>query len=595
MCRPDPDGSTYSYNVRNKVASMTDQLGKVEIYSYDKMDNLISVKDRKGQTTNFSYDMLNRITKTLYADSTSTSYFYDAVGRLNTVADTGTGMIQYVYSNTGCSACGGSAVDKIIQEITSLGSISYTYDAIGKRTSMTVAGQPTVNYSYDANSRLTNLKSGLLNFGFSYDAIGRRMSLTRPNGITTNYNYDTGSHLLNIESLNPLNAILEKISYSYDANGNRTSMDRLNASVKLPAPASGITLNSANQMLSFTPAASSPKTITYDANGNLETVTTSCGTTTYTWNARNQLVAIDGLTSTSTCSPLAASFKYDALGRRIEKKINGKTISYLYDGLDVIQEIEDGTVTANYVRTLNIDEPLARVKSDGTVRYYQADALGSIIGLTDESGVIKTAYIYEPFGNIEMLGEPSDNPFQYTGRENDETGLYYYRARHYSPELQRFISEDPIGLTGGINQLAYVNNKPTRYRDPFGLAPLLPAPGGPGAYGGGPGHTAGQLLGWYAGAVYGAELGASIGMDMGFGSGLLAGPGGSLVGGVIGGFIGGAIGGFVGGATGGAFGGYIGGQFDPACAGSLNCNEDQDLAEYYKRQEKQRKNQKPCK
>jgi RHS repeat-associated protein len=89
--------------------------------------------------------------------------------------------------------------------------------------------------------------------------------------------------------------------------------------------------------------------------------------------------------------------------------------------------------------------------------------------LTDENGIVKTIYTYDPFGAVTITGEASDNPFQYTGRENDGTGLYYYRARYYSPELQRFISEDPIGLAGGINQFAYVGNSPCNWIDPLGL------------------------------------------------------------------------------------------------------------------------------
>ncbi len=64
-----------------------------------------------------------------------------------------------------------------------------------------------------------------------------------------------------------------------------------------------------------------------------------------------------------------------------------------------------------------------------------------------------------------------NNPFQYTGRENDETGLYYYRARYFSPEMQRFISEDPIAILGKINAYAYTDNNPVNYTDPTGLAP----------------------------------------------------------------------------------------------------------------------------
>ncbi len=83
-----------------------------------------------------------------------------------------------------------------------------------------------------------------------------------------------------------------------------------------------------------------------------------------------------------------------------------------------------------------------------------------------------------------VSGEASDNLFQYTGRENDGTGLYYYRARYYSPDLQRFISEDPIGLFGGINLYAYVENNAVNLTDPSGLfrggEPPLPPTGLPG-------------------------------------------------------------------------------------------------------------------
>jgi RHS repeat-associated protein len=215
--------------------------------------------------------------------------------------------------------------------------------------------------------------------------------------------------------------------------------------------------------------------ITYDENGNMTSMTNSCGTTNYTWDARNRLVGISGYKP--DCTALTASFKYDALGRRTEKTINGRTIQYLYDGLDIVQEIENSVVSANYVRTLNIDEPLARIKADGTVRYYQRDGLWSIIALTDEGGVVRTQYSYDPFGAVSFTGEQSDNTFQYTGREDDETGLYYYRARYYSPELQRFVSEDPIGLdSGDVNFYSYVGNNPVNFTDPRGLYILINPP-----------------------------------------------------------------------------------------------------------------------
>ena len=119
---------------------------------------------------------------------------------------------------------------------------------------------------------------------------------------------------------------------------------------------------------------------------------------------------------------------------------------------------------------LNIDEPLTRIDST-EIGHYVRDALGSIIALINDSGGNETTYVYDAFGNSTVIGEQSANPFQFTGRENDSTVLYHYRYRYYSPEMQRFISEDPIRLKGGINYFSYVQNNPINWIDPEGLAP----------------------------------------------------------------------------------------------------------------------------
>lgn len=95
--------------------------------------------------------------------------------------------------------------------------------------------------------------------------------------------------------------------------------------------------------------------------------------------------------------------------------------------------------------------------------------MGSVIAQTDDTQTQTTLYGYSPFGEATQVGE-GGNSLQYTGRENDDTGLYYYRARYYDPQLKRFISEDPIGLAGGINSYAYVKNNPLLFVDPTGEA-----------------------------------------------------------------------------------------------------------------------------
>jgi RHS repeat-associated protein len=208
---------------------------------------------------------------------------------------------------------------------------------------------------------------------------------------------------------------------------------------------------------------------TYDPNGNL----TNDGTNTYTWDARNHLVGITGANS--------ASFVYDADGRRDLKAINGTTTQFLYDGLNPVQELQNGAPSANMLTGLGIDEFFQRIDSGGTYDYL-SDILGSTVALTSTSGAIQQQYLYQPFGST---GSGGSNPYQFTGRENDGTGLYYNRARYYSPSFQRFVTQDPLGFDGGdANMYAYVWNNPINLIDPWGLTGVPIAvppniPGGP--------------------------------------------------------------------------------------------------------------------
>jgi RHS repeat-associated protein len=125
-------------------------------------------------------------------------------------------------------------------------------------------------------------------------------------------------------------------------------------------------------------------------------------------------------------------------------------------------------VTATYLRSLNIDEAFGVLRQDGTY-FYLFDGLSSTLALTNQAGASAVQYTYEPFGQTQSSNPAFQNPFQFTGRENDGTGLYYYRARFHSPSLHRFVSQDPMGLAGGVNVYAYVLNNPILFTDPFGL------------------------------------------------------------------------------------------------------------------------------
>ena len=95
---------------------------------------------------------------------------------------------------------------------------------------------------------------------------------------------------------------------------------------------------------------------------------------------------------------------------------------------------EGGATTANILTGLGVDEYFARTEA-GVRSVFLSDALGSVLSLTDDAGALRTEYSYEAYGGTTANGDASTNVFQYTGRENDGTGLYYFRARYYSARL----------------------------------------------------------------------------------------------------------------------------------------------------------------
>ncbi|MBN4054616.1 RHS repeat protein [Nitrospira defluvii] len=410
---------TNTYDVQNRLESRTDPLLRNEFYTYNLNGNLKTFTDRKGQIQTFDYDPLDRRVFAEYGDGSQTKFLYDLANRLARVDDSDS-TIEFSYDN----------LDRIVSEITPQGVISNTYDSLGRKTSISVNGQLPVSYQYDANSRLTQVAQGSEIVDLRYDLAGRRTSLTYPNGTSTSYTYDAASRLTNISHLLGTTPF-ESLTYTYDAAGNRISLDRTNgASVLLPDSVQAA-YDAANEQIQFN---SPTPNLSYDANGNLVSQTDASGTTTYTWDAQNRLIGTSG-------PGLSASFIYDGLGRRISKTVNGVQTDYQYDGNDLVAEIGEGAVGASYLRSLNIDE--AFVRQSTTNEYYHVDALGSTMDLTDAVGTVSMTYEYEAFGKTTINGT-STNPFQYTGRENDGTGLYYYRARYFSSSIKRFISEDPL-------------------------------------------------------------------------------------------------------------------------------------------------------
>jgi RHS repeat-associated protein len=228
--------------------------------------------------------------------------------------------------------------------------------------------------------------------------------------------------------------------------------------------------NGFNQLLAVS-GPSGTTSFAYDGNGNQVSRTDGLGTTTYAYSYDNRLVGITGPGGSS-------HFEYDANGLRTKKADSSGTRSYLLDGLSVVAEYApDASRLAWYTQSLaRIDEVLSVVNGQGKY-WYETDALGSTYAMTSTAGAVVSRSSYDVFGERTVVtANDVAQPFGFTGRELDPTGLVYARARYLQPEAGRWTQPDPLGFVAGPAFYLYVHSRPTNVADPTGLFAPSPTP-----------------------------------------------------------------------------------------------------------------------
>jgi RHS repeat-associated protein len=446
---PRANETTAEYDVMDRPTAETNPLEDTAKWDYDKAGNLIEAVNRNGEVSEFSYDELGRLATAGFGVSgesaeSTIEYEYDDADRLISVNDSASS--EYVL--------GYDELDRLTEVDGPAGEVRYLYDQAGRRELMGISGRDPTVYSYDDGNRLTQVVRGIQKVSLEYDNADRLESLTLPNQIRQLYGYDKVGQLTSIFYRDSNEGTLGKLEYAYDPNGATEATWGSYARVDLPEAMKSAKYNAANQLTERDEVK-----LSYDPDGNL----LADGANEFEWDARGQLSGISGESK--------ASFGYDPFGRRILKTLgNEEPTELLYDGTNVIEERQEEETPLVLLTGLNPDQLFSRTRGGESIESYLTDRLGSVIALTDDSGEgTTTTYSYEPFGTANSAGAKSDNLYQFTGRENDGTGLQYNRARYYSPLDARFISSDPVGFNGGGSNLyEYAYGNPLDFTDPSG-------------------------------------------------------------------------------------------------------------------------------
>ncbi len=245
-------------------------------------------------------------------------------------------------------------------------------------------------------------------------------------------------------------------SFTYDANGNRTSVDDGSA-----------TTNYSYQTLSNELTAIGASSITRDLAGNR--TADQGGNRTFAYNNAGRLSEV------SVSSSMVADYVYNSLGQRTRKNTTSDNIVYLYDlsGNLIAEHDQTGTHIRDYV-WMN-DMPVAQIEAGETFRYIHGDHLNTPRLATNDSQTVVWRWDSDAFGTTAANDDPDGDStateinLRFPGQYFDaETGLHYNYFRTYDPSTGRYLESDPIGLDGGLNTFGYVAGNPVSSTDSSG-------------------------------------------------------------------------------------------------------------------------------
>lgn len=488
------------YDLNERLIQEVGFDGRIQRYSYNATGQLQSSQDfaRDGvnliNQINYSRRVDGRLLKQIDALSQTViaEYNYDAAGQI-TRAKNSARELQWKYDPVG----------RIVEDWQDQNQISHTYNASGERIQSRLPNGEQITYSYNANSQFAGMAFNQQTVvAIAHDSMGRELKRMLGNQLETEYRYDPQGRLsaqrtgkrdqenkftpitqrnYQYNAYGQLAQIDDQVRgttrYHYDVLDRLTQVDGPNPETFIHDPAGNILGTNKNADTTNRQQSNGNRLAfygdnhyTYDDRGNR--ILNARGKNQslqqrFTYNALNQLESVENQQHKTT-------YQYDALGRRISKRDATSETEFLWLDHALLSETttqrESRTQTAKiYLFEPGTHKPLAVVQ-DNEIYHYHLDHLGTPQEITNSRGKLAWSASFKAYGNLAVVhNNDIENNLRFQGQYFDEeTGLHYNRFRYYDPECGRFISQDPIGLLGGVNNYQYVPN-PTGWIDPLGL------------------------------------------------------------------------------------------------------------------------------
>ncbi len=504
-----------SYDENENITREVGFDGRTQHYEYDAAGHLVFHKDGESREITYERDELGNLTKRISKDTQTgeqeiCEYTYDRLNRL-IHADNNHKRLQFNYDGVG----------NLLEEWQDDQCITHKYDGDNNRTSTTLSDGDSINYRYNHKGECTGIQfneqeviaiernlrgleskrtlgsqdgnSNAISIDKHYDPQGRLTQQRTFNDSNTEspileklYQYDSCGHITQSKQLSTYDPEKTKgetnltsinlngtTDFKYDTLGQLIHADGFTEEVFKLDPAGNLIDSKAGEQQSLDGNRLSQykgQEFEFDGLGNItQRIDQKSGhKTTFRYNAENQLLE-------TKKAGLTTRYKYDALGRRIQKKDDTGTIDFIWDG-DVLITEKRANSKKVYIHEPNTFRPVAQIQNQN-IYHYHLDHIGTPQEITDQQGNLVWQANYSSYGKvISRKVAQIQNNLRFQGQYYDEeSDLHYNRHRYFDPSTGRYIHQDPIGLLGGKNAYIYCKN-PTSYTDALGLSAAKESP-----------------------------------------------------------------------------------------------------------------------